>query len=178
MARTPPRIDPAVRRSERRGFERRVDGIRYGVLDDLVGYALRRAQIAIYLDFEAALGPFDMTPQRFSAMVVIAENAGRAAGSGGGNSGITQRDLGEVLGIARSGVVQIVNGLAARDWVTREPDAEDARAWRLKLTAAGRKQLVDVRRRVRAHDRRIARDLGERERETLIALLAKLGPKD
>jgi DNA-binding MarR family transcriptional regulator len=164
------RISPAPR-----GFERCVDGIRYGVLDDLVGYALRRAQIAIYVDFETALGPLDMTPQRFSAMVVIAENAGR---TGGRIGGITQRDLGRVLGIARSGVVQVVDALAARDWVTRERDAEDARAWRLMLTDAGRKHLAAVRRHVRAHDRRIARDLSEPERETLIGLLAKLGPSD
>ena len=156
-----PRIPPAPLH-----FEPRVDGIRYGILDELVGYALRRAQIAIYVDFEAALGPFDMTPQRFSAMVVIAANAG-----------ITQRDLGQVLGIARSGVVQVVNGLAERGWVQREPDVDDARAWRLRLTATGRKHLAVVRRHVRAHDRRISASFGERERATLIALLGTLGTR-
>ncbi len=145
-------------------FERRVDGIDYGVLDELVGYALRRAQIAIYVDFERTLGDRGMTPQRFSAMVVIA-----------GNPGITQRDLGEVLGIARSGVVQLVHALEARGWVVREPDAGDARAWRLRPTDAGRASLADARRRVRAHDRRISRRLDAAERDALIELLGRLG---
>ena len=155
MARVPPA--PAH-------FERRVPGVDYGVLDTLVGYALRRAQIAIYLDFEAALGPYEMTPQRFSAMVVIGRNAG-----------VTQRDLGQVLGIARSGVVQLVNELASRDWVARDADEADARSWRLSLTALGKAHLAAVRRQVRAHDRRVSRALGDAERATLIALLGKLG---
>jgi DNA-binding MarR family transcriptional regulator len=155
-----PRISPAPQ-----SFERRVPGIEYGVLDDLVGYALRRAQIAIYIDFEAALGPYEMTPQRFSTMVVIAEN-----------EGITQRDLGQVLGIARSGVVQVVNGLASRSWVSREAHGTDARAWLLKLTPAGRTHLADVKRRVRAHDQRVSKRLSAVERVKLIALLDRLGP--
>jgi DNA-binding MarR family transcriptional regulator len=154
------RISPAPQR-----FERRVEGIDYGVLDELVGYALRRAQIAIYEDFESALGPLEMTPQRFSAMVVIA-----------GNDGVTQGTLGRVLGIARSGVVQVVNGLQTRGWVTREAHGSDARSWRLILTSDGKAQLRAARRRVRAHDARIGQRLDATERETLIGLLGRLGP--
>lgn len=139
-------------------------GIDYGVLDTLVGYALRRAQIVIYLDFEATLGPYDMTPQRFSAMVLIA-----------GNGGITQSDLGHVLGIARSGVVQVVDGLVTRGWLMREAHRTDARAWRLRLTPAGRSHLAIVRRRVRAHDRRVAGHLDAARRAELIELLDCLG---
>lgn len=153
------RISPAPQR-----FERRVADIEYGVLDDLVGYALRRAQIAIYEDFEEALGPLEMTPQRFSAMVIIA-----------GNRGITQGMLGRVLGIARSGAVQVVNGLQTRGWVTRENHGADARSWLLALTPAGQAQLAQARRRVRAHDRRVAARLDDAERATLIALLGRLG---
>lgn len=153
-----PRVSPVPQR-----FERRVDGIDYGVLDELVGYALRRAQIAIYVDFERALAGRDTTPQRFSALVVIA-----------GNPGITQRDLGQVLGIARSGVVQVVQALEDHGWVARTA-GDDARVWRLALTDAGKAHLADARRRVRAHDRRIARRLTETERATLIDLLGRLG---
>ena len=155
------RISPAPQR-----FERRVPDIDYGVLDQLVGYALRRAQIAIYEDFEAALGPIAITPQRFSAMVVIA-----------GNPGITQATLGRVLGIARSGVVQIVHALQAHGWVVREADGADARAWVLKLTAQGKARLTTARRRVRAHDARMSRRLSAAERGQLIALLDRLGPE-
>lgn len=154
-------ISPAPQR-----FERRVPDIGYGVLDELVGYALRRAQIALYEDFEAALGPMDITSQRFSAMVVIAANPA-----------ITQGTLGRVLGVARSGVVQVVNGLQARGWATREAHGTDARAWLLKLTAEGRTVLVKARRRVHAHDARVSQRLSTTERDQLIALLDRLGSK-
>ncbi len=144
--------------------ERRVPGIDYGMLDTLVGYALRRAQIAIYLDFEAALGPYGMTPQRFSAMVVI-----------GRNDGISQRVLGQVLGIARSGVVQLIDELASRGWVARASDAADARVWLLSLTPAGKAQLAIVQRQVRAHDRRVSRRLDDAQRAALIGMLGELG---
>ena len=40
----PPR--PRKVENPRKPFERHVPGIRYGMLDDVVGYAIRRAQIA------------------------------------------------------------------------------------------------------------------------------------
>jgi DNA-binding MarR family transcriptional regulator len=153
------RVSPATQH-----FERRVAGIEYGVLNDLVGYALRRAQIAIYEDFETALGPCEITPQRFAALVVIAEN-----------SGIAQGTLGRVLGIARSGVVHLVNGLQSRGWVTRAADGDDARTWLLALTPEGRSHLNAVRRRVRAHDRRVSKSLSDAERVQLVGLLDRLG---
>jgi DNA-binding MarR family transcriptional regulator len=145
-------------------FERRVPGVAYGVLDELVGYALRRAQIAIYEDFETALGPLEITPQRFAAMVVIAENPG-----------ITQGMLGRILGIARSGVVQLIHALQKQGWVVREPHDGDARVWSLALTPAGRRRLSQARRRVRAHDLRVTVALSPLERTLLVGLLDRLG---
>lgn len=145
-------------------FERRVEGIAYGVLDELVGYALRRAQIAIYEDFEAALGPIAITPQRFSALVVISRNPG-----------ISQSRLGSVLGIARSGVNQLVNALAAQGWVSRAQNDADGRQWLLSLTDAGRDHLANARRRVRSHDSRVSKRLSAAERDQLMSLLDRLG---
>jgi DNA-binding MarR family transcriptional regulator len=154
-----PRAAPATQH-----FERRVDGVEYGVLDTLVGYAIRRAQIAIYEDFDAALEALDVTPQRFAALVLIGENPD-----------IPQHLLGRALGIARSGVVQIVHGLVARGWATRAADDANARSKRLALTAEGRSRLAQARRLVRAHDRRISRALDASDRERLIATLDRLG---
>jgi DNA-binding MarR family transcriptional regulator len=146
-------------------FERRVDGIEYGILDTLVGYAIRRAQITIYEDFDRALAAVDVTPQRFAALVLIGENPG-----------IPQHLLGRVLGIARSGVVQIVHGFVERGWAVRATDGADARSKRLTLTAEGRTLLVRARRLVRAHDRRVSRMFDADARERLIATLDRLGP--
>src|SRR5690606_37333978 len=90
------------RRPQARGerFDPHVAGVEYGALDELVGYAIRRAQILIYEDFLAALEPWDITPQRFSALTLIAANAD-----------LKLTDLARILGIARSGAVQLANQL-------------------------------------------------------------------
>ena len=46
-------------------FVAHVPGIQYGVLDSLVGYAVRRAQIRMYETFIVALEPWGITPPRF-----------------------------------------------------------------------------------------------------------------
>ena len=43
-------------------FERHPEDIGFGVLDRLLGYALRRAQIAQALDFEASMAGTGCTP--------------------------------------------------------------------------------------------------------------------
>ena len=43
-------------------FVAHVPGIQYGVLDSLMGYAVRRAQIKQYEAFIAALEPWGITP--------------------------------------------------------------------------------------------------------------------
>jgi hypothetical protein len=57
-----------------------VPGLDYGLLDGLLGYALRRAQNALYLDFYRATAAWDVSPQRFAALVLIARNPGLRQG--------------------------------------------------------------------------------------------------
>ena len=57
-------------------FVPKVPGIDYGILDSLLGYAVRRAQIQLYEDFIPSLAPWGITPPRFSAMVIVSRNPG------------------------------------------------------------------------------------------------------
>lgn len=152
---------PAARGEQ---FQPHVPGIQYGALDGLVGYAIRRAQIVIYEDFLAALAPWDITPQRFSALTLIAANA---------NLKLT--DLARILGIARSGAVQIVNHLQGLGYVEKLDVEHDKRAYSLTMTAAGSKVLADITQAVEAHDARISHQLDAGEKRQLIGLLGKLG---
>ena len=85
-----------------------VPGLDYGVLDDLLGYALRRAQIALYVDFYRATGGLDVSPPRFAALVVV-----------GRNPGMRQGLLAQAMGLHRSGALRLTDWLTARGWVTR-----------------------------------------------------------
>ncbi len=141
----------------------RVPGLRYDVLDELLGYSLRRAQVAMFAAFHDATRGMGVTPPRFTALVVI-----------GANPGLSQTVLGNVLGIARSGAMLLADRFESEGLVERRHRADDGRAWGLYLTRRGEALVERMKRRVMAHDRRRAAVLSERERRELQRLLAKL----
>jgi DNA-binding MarR family transcriptional regulator len=141
----------------------RVPGLDYGVLDVLLGYSLRRAQVAMFLAFHAATRGADITPPRFTALVIV-----------GANPGIGQSALGQVLGIARSGAMMLTDWMEARGLAERRRRPGDGRSWGVHLTPRGEKTLAAMRRRVAAEDRKRAQVLSARERRELLRLLEKL----
>ena len=52
--------------------------------------------------------------------------------------GVLNRELAEVLGIARPTATRLVDGLVAKGLVERQPSAEDGREWNLFPTDAAR----------------------------------------
>lgn len=145
-------------------FEPHVPHVDYGVLDSLIGYAIRRAQIRIYEDFVESLAPWNITPPRFSALQIIARNPE-----------LKLTDLAQILGIARSGAVLLVDALESMSLVQRLPSPTDRRAYGLALTDVGRQTLTEVTRTVCEHDARIAAGLSDQEQQMLRAMLEKLG---
>jgi DNA-binding MarR family transcriptional regulator len=141
----------------------RVEGIDYVDLDQHLGYALRRAQVAAFDAFHRATAGAGITPPRYTALVILHANPG-----------ITQTMLGEVLGTARSGAMLLINWLEGRGLAERRPRADDGRAWGLYLTAKGERVLETLRRRVRAQDQRFAMRLAKPQRRQLLRLLEKL----
>ncbi|CAN7193123.1 MarR family winged helix-turn-helix transcriptional regulator [Phenylobacterium sp. LjRoot164] len=144
-------------------FEPRRPGVDYGVLDELVGYGLRRAQIRMTEAFDARLGPEGVTTQRFSALALI-----------DANPGLKQTELAAIMGIARSGALAIVDALAAQDLIERRPVPGDGRAHALHLTDHGRTRLPQIVDLVRAHDRDLTEGFTADEVTTLRALLERI----
>lgn len=143
----------------------RVPGLDYGVLDELLGYSLRRAQVRMFAAFgEATRGAgLPLTPPRFTALVIV-----------GANPGLSQSALGKVLGIARSGAMLMTDWLEERGLVERRRRNGDARAWGLYLTGRGERLVARLQGKVLAVDRRRAHGLSEKDRRQLLALLDKL----
>lgn len=164
MSTTKPRR-PERTQSQRAPFERHVPGINYGLLDEFVGYAIRRAQIAIYEEFDRELAPMKITPPRLSSLLLIE-----------GNPGLTQTQLAELIGVVRSGMVALIDFLEAEGWVQRDGKAGDRRAYGLRLTAKGRAHLARVKTRIAALEDRWSSALTPDEKRTLFALLEKVGP--
>src|ERR1043165_5102390 len=90
----------------------RVPGLDYDVLDELLGYSLRRAQVAMFVAFHEATRKMErglqMQPPRFAALVIS-----------GANPGSSQSVLGSVLRIARSGAMLVTDWFEARGLVER-----------------------------------------------------------
>ena len=127
-----------------------VPGVDYGPLDGLLGYALRRAQNALYLDFYRATAEWDVSPQRFAALVLISRNPG-----------LRQGLLAQAMGLHRSGALRLTDWLTAQGYAERRDAPDDARVWGLYLTPAGKKLLVKLETAVAKHDRALIDALGE-----------------
>ena len=136
----------------------------FGLLPDLIGYHLRRAQLAVYQDFSAVMDGADLTPGQFGVLALI-----------DANPGLSQTRLGEILGIDRSTVVGVIDKLESRGLVERAAHPKDRRAHALQLSPAGAKRFNELARRVRGHENRIARRLTAPERALLIGLLQRIG---
>ena len=136
-----------------------------GVLPTLLGYALRRAQSAVFADFAATFSAAGeaLAPGEFGLLVLVERN-----------EGLSQMALARALGIDRSTLVPILDRLQARTLLVRHRSPTDGRMHALALTPTGEKALARFARLVRLHEKRIAANLSATEIRTLIELLEKV----
>jgi DNA-binding MarR family transcriptional regulator len=138
-----------------------------GILPGLVGYHLRRAQLAVFQDFARAVGTGELTPGQFGVLIVVERNPG-----------LSQTRLGQTLGIDRSTLVAVIDRLEARGLLERADAPHDRRSYALYISGRGRALLAELAERVRAHDDHVAGDLDAGEKAALIALLCRIGPPE
>lgn len=100
-------------------------------LNDRLGYFVRRMQVAIFQDFIRRLARIDVSPAQFSVLVVI--NA---------NTGLSQAELANALGIERARLVRMLHQLELRKLTVRLPSSADGRRHALELTREGEKLLA------------------------------------
>ena len=141
----------------------RVAGLSYGDLDEHLGYILRRAQLGGFEAFQRATAGMDITPPRYTALMIV-----------GANPGISQTTLGTALGMARSGAMMLADWLEGRRLAERRRLNGDGRAWGLHLTSRGKSTLSRLKRRVLAEDAAFAGRLAPEELGELRKLLCKL----
>lgn len=151
------------KRGPRPGSIVRVPGIDYGGLDDHLGYVLRRAQLAGFEAFHRATAGIDITPPRYTALIIV-----------GANPGLSQTELGTVLGTARSGAMLLTDWFEQHGLAERRRRNGDGRAWGLYLTSRGKTLIARLKRRVHAGDAAFAGRLAPRELMELRKLLEKL----
>ncbi len=136
-------------------------------LTSVVGYTLRRAQMAVFEDFSARFATLDLTPAQYSVLLVISDNPGRK-----------QSEIARVLGIQRTNFVVMLDQLEKRGLAERTRSATDARSHAVFLTKAGTALLGKARKLQAAQEEDFASLLGPGGRDTLVALLRKVARID
>jgi DNA-binding MarR family transcriptional regulator len=139
--------------------------LNYGVLPELIGYHLRRAQVHLFADFARTMAEAQMTPGQFGVVSLI-----------GANPGLTQSALARAVGIERSTMVAVIDNLQDRGLVERRPSPVDRRSYALMLTERGSALLESLTPLVHAHERNVARRLSAADKDKLIELLTRLIP--
>lgn len=137
------------------------------LLDDSLGYALKRAQVRAYDLMFQCLGPEALSPGRMTALSLI-----------GGQPGISQSALAEQLKVNRASVVKVIDTLEALGFVERRATAGDRRSHALVLTAAGEDELQTLHGQIRRYEQALAENLSAEERQQLLALLERVAPAE
>ena len=88
--------------------------------------------------------------------------------------GLTQRELGDALGMFPSNLVRLIDELELKDLVQRGKSAKDRRSYTLQLTKKGQGVALELITLTRAHQDRICISLAAGERKELTRLLQKI----
>lgn len=73
--------------------------------------------------------PHGLTEAQFNVLNLLARRP----------AGLTQREISDALVVDRSNVTGLLDRMETLGWTRREPVPGDRRAWRVRLTAAGRR---------------------------------------
>lgn len=147
----------------RRAINGAAPAIDLATLPNHIGYAVRRAQIAIFQKIIDRMAALDIRPGQFSVLTVI-----------GANPGLKQIAISEALGIRRPNLVAMVGELERRGLARRRPVPGDRRSHALYLTRRGAALLARLKALAAVHEREITQAISPSEKRQLLRLLNRL----
>lgn len=131
-----------------------------GVLNERLGYFVRRLQVWVFQDFIRRLGSIDISPAQFSVLVVISANPG-----------LSQAEIAATLGIERARLVRLLHRLEQRGLTQRLPSSSDGRRHALRLTRSGEKVLAQAKTLAAEHEAALKEKLGGESYRRLLEAL-------
>lgn len=132
-------------------------------LSGMAGYAVRRAQIALFRDLKQRFRVLDISPAQFAVLLVVEANPGLA-----------QARVAEALGIERARLVLMLDRLEHRNLLVRTRSKSDRRSHALHLTSAGERMLQTLLDLQMEHERDIEMAIGAKGKAELLRLLGPL----
>jgi DNA-binding MarR family transcriptional regulator len=134
-----------------------------GLLDRLVGFRLRQAQLTLSQALQDVTQDYGLTVTQFGVLALVGERPG-----------INQTDLGVELGIDRSTMVAVIDRLQNRGLVQRHASPRDRRSYALALSQEGSALLDEIGPQIEERDRAVMAELDEEERRQLVSLLSRI----
>ncbi|TYL47479.1 MarR family winged helix-turn-helix transcriptional regulator [Marinomonas sp. IMCC 4694] len=137
------------------------DPVDFGILNTLIGYRLRRAQMNFFTKFSEVCSDLGISPGLFAIIAIVERNPG-----------LTQTAVAQALGNDRSAMVSAVDKLEKMDIIERRPAKNDRRSYALFMTQAGEKFFLTLSDRVMEHEQIMAARLeGNKELDWLLDTL-------
>ncbi|MGB1092373.1 MAG: MarR family winged helix-turn-helix transcriptional regulator [Oceanobacter sp.] len=135
----------------------------FGILNKLIGYRLRRAQMLFFNRFGEACADMGISPGLFGILAIVSRNPG-----------LTQTAIAQALGNDRSAMVSAVDKLESMNLLERRPSQTDRRSYALYLTEHGEEAYPEIERKVKEQETRLYSQLAPGERDILLGLLTRL----
>lgn len=132
-------------------------------LRGLLGYNIRRAQVAVFRDFQQSVGEGQIRPVSFSVLMLA-----------DAQPGIAQVDLARPLALDKASTVAVIDRLERAGLIERRESADDRRRRGLFLTPAGQQRLRELKPEVEQHEARMRSRLTPDEASQLLRLLQRL----
>ena len=134
------------------------------LVEDQIGFLIRRAHQRASAIFEQVMDGMDVTPVQYAALAKL-HDLGPTS----------QNQLGRLVGIDPATMFGVAGRLAKRGLVSPSVDPNDARLVLLALTPTGRDIVEQMKARGPEVSARTLEPLSPDEAETLLALLARIG---
>lgn len=145
------------------GRKRTAAKVDMGVLEQLLGYHVRRAQLSFFAGFAEACADLGLSPGLFAVLEVVYRNPG-----------LTQTAVSKALGTDRSAMVAAIDKLEAMNLLERRPSENDRRSYALYATEHCQAWYPEAEDKVKQQEDRVLANIDANERNQLLALLQKL----
>ena len=134
------------------------------LLDEQIGFLLRKAHQRASDIFNAVMGQFDITPTQFAALAKLHE-VGETS----------QNRLGRMTSMDPATILGVVNRLKKRGFIDQRVDPKDARMILLSLSEAGLRQIEEMESAALRVSAETLAPLTKTEVRQFLAILGKLG---
>jgi DNA-binding MarR family transcriptional regulator len=149
---------PPARRTEDAPAE-----VDLGILNDVIGFRIRRIQNHLSRAFAERVNSKDVKPGLFSALALIQANPG-----------LSQTTLSREIGFDKATVVALLDSLERLEWAERRRSPDDRRRHSLYITRKGQAALKALRTQALANEAAIHEVLSDEEQAQLFSLLDKI----